>query len=97
MQESSADTLEVCGHWAASVLQNFPLHQSESTKGSKRKTNARCRREGVEARICVRLAGARPDVVRSGCSVNSPYMCFGWVNSLTQHGGQTDFLLQHSL
>lgn len=66
-------------------------------RGAREKTIGRCRGEGVEARICVRLAGARPDVVRSGCSINSLYMCFGWVNSLTQHRGQTDFLLQAQL
>lgn len=48
----------------------------------------------MEASICLRLAGARRDMVRSGCFINSLYVCFGWVNSLTQHRGQTDFLLK---
>lgn len=74
-----------------------PLRESTSAKRRQSKTKGRWRREGVEDDVCVRLAGARRDVARSGFFVNSLHICFGWVKSLTQQRGKTDFLLKHSL
>lgn len=49
--------------WASGCLRlaaEFPLSpKSKDAKRSLRKTNGRWRQEGVEANICVRLAGAR--------------------------------------
>lgn len=89
------------GVWAMGCLcltaEIPPLRESTSVKRRQSKTNRRWRREGVEDGICVRLAGARRDMVRSGFFVNSLHICFGWVNSLTQQRGKTDFLLKRSL